>query len=185
MKSIKLSDSELNFIREHYEAELEAAEKFMVQVKEILAKLGVPKKSSIDVSTEKEEKIAKKRGRKPGKKAAAFKDVPKKRGRKPKSGLIEVKPEQEHTGPILTEDKKKPAPKLKRTPKTKVEKPIAEKTDLKSEKIMINQKKVGKTNKKKKTNRRFRKGVYLAPLSKPLKKKEQIETQTANQTIEP
>ncbi len=88
MKTIKFSDEELLFLRQQYTDELANVEKYIVQVREVLKKLGGPsnpvKKAEI---IGEEIKIVKKRGRKPKVKPDEPK-VPKKRGRKPKVKAI-------------------------------------------------------------------------------------------------
>ncbi len=84
MNTIKLSDFDLNFIRNHYEAELADAEAYVKKVREILQKLGKNKLPE-DVIV----KELKKRGPKPKAKAPAEPKIPKKRGRKPKSAKPE------------------------------------------------------------------------------------------------
>jgi hypothetical protein len=179
MKAIKFSDSELAFIKEHYESELESAEKYIVHVKEILAKLGVPKRLPIDVLPNKEEKIAKKRGRRPGKKTAGSTDAPKKRGRPPKSGSTEKQPELEKVVPEIKQEKKKPTLKLKRKQRVQVEKPAIDKIEVSAvtpEGKDSAQKKIKKPTKRRAYKRRKGK-VFLAALSKPLKKKEPVPEQ--------
>jgi hypothetical protein len=85
MKAIKFSENELEFIRNHYEGELEEAQKYIEHVKEILAKIGGIQKDSQNYTSDKEIKVGKKRGRKPGKKVSIVPSEPKKRGRKPKA----------------------------------------------------------------------------------------------------
>jgi hypothetical protein len=178
MRSIKFSDSDLNFLRLHYEEELKAARDYIVRVEEILKKLGASEKPSINVLPEKEVKVAKKRGRKPGKKLSV--DTPvkekKKPGRKPKAFLVstEVKAEPEPKAPESKKEAKMP---VKRALKTKQSKPIVEKKEPagKPEKSIpaANETKIPIKNRNKKP--RPRKGVFLTPLSKPLKKKEPVD----------
>jgi hypothetical protein len=182
MKSIKLSDSELTFIREHYEAELDFAQNYIVQVKEVLAKLGVSKRSLVDLSSEKEVKVGKKRGRKPGKKVVVDKPAQKKRGRKPKALPIELKPVPGTLVSKIDKKETKSALKLKEKakakPKSKPEKKVVEKKKkvqpAKQEIKAELKKEVKKSFKKKGAKRRNRGNVFLAPLSKPLKKKEPV-----------
>ncbi len=60
MKTIKFSESELEFLQTHYELELSDAENYVGEIKNILKKLGVFEKEVA------KEKPAKKSGKKPG-----------------------------------------------------------------------------------------------------------------------
>lgn len=61
MKAIKFSESELEFLQNHYELELSDAENYVVEIKNILKKLGV---SDTEITKEKPAKsTGKKRGR--------------------------------------------------------------------------------------------------------------------------
>lgn len=82
MKTIKLTETDLNFIRNHYEAELTDAEAYIKQVKEILHKMG--KSPTVEEIIVKE---VKKRGPKPKLIAKTAPKVPKKRGRPPKVSM--------------------------------------------------------------------------------------------------
>ena len=68
MKAIKFNESELDFLRNHYELELSDAENYVTDIKNILNKLGV----SIDKTVKEKPAITegKKRGRKKKEKAA-------------------------------------------------------------------------------------------------------------------
>lgn len=100
MKTIKFSDAELAFLRQQYTDELANVEKYLVQVKEVLKKLGGP---SNPVKTadpiEQEPKIIKRRGRKPKVKAIES-DVPEKRKPKPKVKAVEAKIPKKRGRPI-------------------------------------------------------------------------------------
>lgn len=81
MKSIRFSESELEFLKNHYELELVEAENYITEIKNILAKLGVLAKEAI---AEKPAKSGKRRGR-PKKKATVVAEAapaPKKAKRK-------------------------------------------------------------------------------------------------------
>ena len=142
--------------------EIEAAEKYIITAKEILKKLGSTKKPSIDFIPEKEVKVAKRRGR------------------KPKSVSTEELPKPPKDVPVILEKKRKSTSKLKKAPKTKIEPSVKNAPDSKPAKIIPKPTKVEKPIvKKKRANKRPRKGVFLTPLSKPLKKKESLnEVQT-------
>jgi len=60
MKSIKFNESELEFLKNHYELELVEAENYIAEIRNILKKLGVIIK---DEAAEKHVKTGKKRGR--------------------------------------------------------------------------------------------------------------------------
>lgn len=182
MRSIKFSESELEFLREHYKTEIEAAEKYIVTAKEILRKLGAPVKSILTAIPEKAVKV---RGRKPGKKATVDttqkpSTPPKKRGRKPKSVSTEESTMPSRDVPAILEKKKKqPSLKLKKAPEKKIEPSVKKGPDLEPKTIIPSSPKVEKPIvKKKRTNKRPRKGIFLTPLSKPLKKKPSSELQS-------
>lgn len=108
MKTIKLSETDLNFIRNHYEAELSDAETYIKQVKEILNKLGKsPTAEDIII------KEVKKRGPKPKTVVIAEPKAQKRRGRPPKVSLP------------ATVEKPIPAPPIKTASGSK--KPLAKK----------------------------------------------------------
>ena len=58
MPSIKFSETELGFLREHYEQELMEAEMYVAEIRKILSKLGRVEKETVTVAPEK-----KRRGR--------------------------------------------------------------------------------------------------------------------------
>jgi peptidoglycan hydrolase CwlO-like protein len=68
MKSIRFSETELEFLKAHYELELEEAKKYIEDVKGILKKLGAELEQDVD------EKPKKRRGR-PPKKASEKKET--------------------------------------------------------------------------------------------------------------
>ena len=109
MSTIKLSESDLYFIRNHYEGELADAETYIKQVKEILKKLG--KNPIVEDVIVKE---VKKRGPKPKTIVAAEHKAPKRRGRPPKVSLPAAV-EKSVPAPAL-----KPAPGLKKTAAKKI-----------------------------------------------------------------
>jgi hypothetical protein len=109
MKTIKLTETDLHFIRNHYEAELADAETYIKQVKEILKKLG--KNPIIEDVIVKE---VKKRGPKPKTVVAAEPKAAKKRGRPPKVNLP-VTADKSLPVPAI-----KPAPGLKKTTAKKI-----------------------------------------------------------------
>jgi len=87
MKSIKFSDKELEFIRQQYQVELEEAETYVENIKNILNKIGVPSTAAMEEPIEQEPKVIKRRGRKPKVKKVEPK-IQKKRGR-PKAVVTE------------------------------------------------------------------------------------------------
>ena len=150
MKSIEFTDQELDFLRDQYLMELEEAENYVKSIKSVLVKLG----------SSKPKKVAEPVGK-----------LPKKRGRKPKVVKEEVlvKPIEKARKP--RKDKGKGRRKGIKLVKPAVESKVPVlKTDEKSKKTLVPKKKINK----RKSYRR--KGVYLTPLSKPLKKKTVAET---------
>ena len=157
MKSIEFTDQELEFLRDQYQMELEEAENYVKSIKSVLVKLGNPKPKKVVEPVEKQ---------------------PKKRGRKPK--LIK---EQDLTKPIeKTRKQRKDKGKGRRKgvkpvkPEVQSKAPVVPATESKPPKKVVPQKKV----KKRKSYKR--KGVYLTPLSKPLKKKTVVETPLPTET---
>lgn len=104
MKAIKFSESELEFLQNHYELELMDAENYVGEIKNILKKLGAIEKEIV------KEKPVKKPGKKPGRPA------------KVKKAIVEKTPP-----PVVLPEKKTPAKKTgKKTRKAKaVKKPVA------------------------------------------------------------
>jgi len=179
MKTISLTDKELQLIREEFTIEHANAVKYVEQIKDILKKLGVTIKPAKDVLLERELKTGKKRGRKP--KAKAEVKEPKKRGRKPKK--VETAPVAA-AKPIIKKAKKRgrpkravvPTAKPKPTPVKKIQKVVKKPTPKAVVKPAPEQKPVlvkKTTPKKKKTTKKSlgRKGVVLANLVKALPKK--------------
>lgn len=177
MKAIKFSDTELDFIRQQYQVELEEAETYVENLKNILNKIGSPPKGieTIEI-TEK-----KRRGRKPKIQIEPTVKVVKKRGPKPKVKIEppvkEVKkrgrkPTIKKTEPIKTIEEKGRKPrsdKGKRRLKPVLKKSI-QPTESETDKIFTASK---KKVKRKRTYQRH--GVILAPMAKPIKFKEEIE----------
>jgi len=111
MKTIKFSDNELEFLRNHYELELMEAENYIAEIKNILKKLGAELKAEIP------ETPKKKRGR-PRKVKDEGTAMDKGSGKK-----ADVKV-------VVKKERKKPGPKPKKkkiTPKKKVAKKVAKK----------------------------------------------------------
>jgi len=114
MKSIRFSEDELEFLRNHYEFELEEAENYVSDIHSILKKLGSMKKEVIV------EKPLKAKG--------------KKRGRPKQVKPVEVKaelPKPEEKKPLASKKKaplkkKKAVAKKKATAKPRTETPVAE-----------------------------------------------------------
>jgi DNA-binding SARP family transcriptional activator len=137
MKSIKFSENELEFLKNHYEMELADAENYVIEIRNILKKLN----TSVQVKAA-EEKPAKKSGRKPGRpkseaKTTDVKPEPKtrKKGKKtrpkaPKAKKNAVAPEPVDTpAPVVAAKKpaaKKPVGgKTKKAPKKPAKKTAA------------------------------------------------------------
>jgi hypothetical protein len=158
MKSIEFTDQELDFLRKQYLMELEEAENYVKSIKSVLVKLGSPKPKKV---SEPVGKILKKRGRKP--KVVKEQDLTKpiEKTRKPRKdkgkgrrkGVKLVKPAVESKAPVIPATKSKPPTKV------------------------VPQKRAKKKRKNYKS-----KGVFLTPLSKPLKKKTVVETPPAVET---
>ena len=146
MKSIKFSNDELDFLRTQYQLELEEAENYVKSIKSVLVKLGNPKPKKV---AEVVGKIPKKRGRKPNVVKEQVLAKPIEKARKPRKdkgkgrrkGVKPIKPAVESKTPVIPAAESKPPKKV--VPKKKAKK----KRSYKS------------------------KGVFLTPLSKPLKKK--------------
>jgi len=88
MKSISFTEKEFDFLRSQYQNELESAQEYVDQIKEILKKVGAPSKTPIEEPIEQEPKVVRRRGRKPKAKKVEAK-IPKRRGRKPKAVVSE------------------------------------------------------------------------------------------------
>ena len=155
MKSIKLTDQELDSMIQMYTAELEEAQMYIKHLQDILDKLeAAPLKAA---ATENEPKVAKKRGRKPSVKPVE-KAEPKKRGRKPKTAVI------------ATPDLPVAEVPVKKVKKAKVADALGSLVDSL---VAAKPAKKEKAPKKKSTPKRKAKGfVSLVNLSKPLGKKE-------------
>src|ERR1035437_10144663 len=123
MKSITLSENELDVILNLYQSELEAVEKYIVGIRKTLIKLKASKQTNLETTFPVEVKVGKKRGRKPGKKVVVEKPAPKKRGRKPKTIVAELNAVTES---LLVETPKKEGRKTNldgSTPKKRGRKP--------------------------------------------------------------
>lgn len=165
MKAIKFSEKELDFLRTQYQMELEDANKYVEDVKNILNKLGVKPDAEMEPA---EEKKPTRRGRPP--KAKKEKPVKKgKRGRKPKVKIEQIieepKPESKPIKEKSTKKGKIPTSKKKVGP---VEKTIPSTVEKPTSAAPKPPKPVSKKKSKKKTNRK--KGIVLKNLSKPLPK---------------
>jgi len=158
MKSIKFSNDELDFLRTQYQLELEEAENYVKSIKSVLVKLGNPKPKKV---AEVVGKIPKKRGRKPNVVKEQVLAKPIEKARKPRKdkgkgrrkGVKPIKPAVESKTPVIPAAESKPPKKV--VPKKKA--------------------------KKKRRNYKS-KGVFLTPLSKPLKKKPVVETPPLTET---
>ncbi|MBM3404774.1 MAG: hypothetical protein FJY10_07790 [Bacteroidetes bacterium] len=140
MKSIKLTDKEIEFLRVQYQMELEEALKYVEEIKVFLGKLGAK-------PVEKEEPETKKRGRKPKvAKAEAVSQAPKKRGRKPRKdkGAKRGRKKKVETKEAAAKVEKAPKPVVKKAPKPAKKKKVVRK-------------------------KRIRGGIVLKNLSKPIK----------------
>lgn len=120
MKTIKFSENELEFLKNHYELELIDAENYVSEIKNILKKLG---KELIAVEAEKPKK---RRGRppkakqsaEPAKAPAVIKAIPKKKeAPKKKKAAVKPRPKKVKTGksdkPSLPEPAAPSAPDVK------------------------------------------------------------------------
>jgi hypothetical protein len=117
MKAIKFTESELEFLINHYELELLEAEAYMGEIRGILKKLGVISK---EVAVEPPVKVAKKRGR------------PKLEKPVVKAELPPEKVEKKETSKKKGASKKKTTPKKKTAPKKRAtpgKNPVAPKTE--------------------------------------------------------
>ena len=194
MKTVKFSEEEISFLRNMYEDELAQAENYVDTIKDVLKKLGAPVKESNEISMDKEPKVKKRRGRKSKKSKSIEPKVPKKRGR-PKKIVVPTTIEGATVKVAKPAKKAKSKKKVATKPKVKVvKKSIAKATPQKksAEKAEIvptsipsaKAKKIKKVVKKKNPRRRFpQRGVRLAPLSKPLPKKEPMsDTPSQNES---
>ena len=185
MKAIKFSDTELDFIRQQYQVELEEAEKYVENLKNILSKIGSPPKGieTIEI-TEK-----KRPGRKPKMQIEPTVKVIKKRGPKPKIQKEETvitgvksgrKPSIKKEETVITLERKGRKPRSDKgkqrlktvkpvKPDVQSKKPILPPTESQTDKMFFSKKKV-----KRRRNYK-RKGVFLTPMSKPIKLKEEVE----------
>ena len=125
MKSIKFSESELDFLKNHYELELSDAENYISEIKNILKKLGVIEK---EIAKEKPIKNSgKKRGRPKKEKTAPVKNAspaPAKPGKKSaakKTKKKAVKPAEKAKPAAVKAEK---APVVKPAPKKKAKKAV-------------------------------------------------------------
>jgi hypothetical protein len=144
MKTIKFSEQELGFIRQQYQVELEEAEEYVENLKNILKKIGVPDAFTVAEQVVKE---------------------PARRGRKPKVRKELPAPEAE---PV--EKKRKPRSdkgkkRAKRNQPVIQEKSINETTPSKDSRKPDSKTVVPKKKVKRRPRRR---GVYLTSLRKPL-----------------
>lgn len=105
MPSIKFSDSELGFLRSHYEQELMDAELYVAEIRRILSKMGKTEteKPAETTGRKRRGRPAKKTVEAPAEKPVEKKKAPKKRGRKAKKTST----------PVVKKVVKKAAPKKK------------------------------------------------------------------------
>ena len=140
MKSIKFSEKEIEFLIALYESEVQDAQAYIEQVKQILMKL----RGGISLSAGDEIQLPKKRGRKPKAKDTVLSAEPKKRGRKPKVKEVSAEPKKRGRKPKVKEAEMKSEPKKRgRKPKVVaekaaeiIEKPIKKKPSLKKAKVV-------------------------------------------------
>lgn len=111
MKSIKFSENELEFLKNHYELELADAENYVSEIKNILTKLNKLEKPVIAEKAGK--KTGKKRGR-PKKEQKAVEEIPapvkEASVKAPKEDIVKSKTSKPKTKKKVT---KKPSPKKK------------------------------------------------------------------------
>ena len=121
MKSIKFTDQELELLRGLYQQELEEAENYILKVKSLLNKMGVPEPVK---ESEPELKIPKKRGRKP--KVVKEEVVPAviKKERKPR--MVKEKPIKQEEPKVENIETPIPVKKIRKKRVTKV-KPVKQK----------------------------------------------------------
>jgi len=146
MKTIKFSDQELGFIRQQYQVELEEAEEYIENLKNILNKIGAPETFT---TPEKDVMEPARRGRKPN----VRKDLP----------TPEAEPVEKKRKPRSDKGKKR----AKRNQSVTQGKSIGETTPMEELGNPDRNKKVILPKKKVKRHPR-RKGVYLTSLRKPL-----------------
>jgi len=173
MKSINFTEKELEFIRQQYQVELEEAETYVENIKNILNKIGVPSTAAMKEPIEQEPKVIKRRGRQPKAKDVEPK-VPKKRGRKPKAVIAEPKVPKKRGRPF------KVAPVPTSEPKKRGRKPrVSAEPTSQPKPVPTAEPKVEKKIVKKKSPIRRRRsnwgGVRLTPMSKPIRLKEPKE----------
>ena len=189
MKSITFSEKELDFLRKQYQVELEEAEEYVKNIRNILDKVGSSENMAVPEPKVQEPK---KRGRKPKvvieKVSQPVEKIRKKPGRKPKVKIEEPvkeikkrgrKPTIKKEEPVITEEKKVKktrSDKGKKRLKKVLEKPVQPPTESETDKMFLSKKKVVK----KKRNRRH--GVVLTPMSKSFRIKEPEETPTTTET---
>ena len=151
MKTIKFSEKELGFIRQQYQVELEEAEEYVENLKNILRKIGGYENTGFPDEDEKE---------------------PKRHGRKPKV-------QKELTPPIAEPVEKKRKPRRdKGMKRVKKNKPVIKEKSMndttpaftpKEETVQSDDAETKALPKKKgRKYTRKRRGVYLTPLRKPL-----------------
>lgn len=152
MKAIKFSESELEFLQNHYELELYDAENYVSEIKNILKKLGVIEKEII------KEKPAKVKSKQRG------------RPKKEKNIAAEIIPAP--VKPVKKAAPKKAAKKVKPVKAAKI-KPVKEKAaEQKAEKIPVLKaapKKIIKKAVKKAPSKRAPKVEQPAPVTAPVK----------------
>jgi hypothetical protein len=196
MKSIKFSEKELDFIRQQYQVELDEAETYVENLKNILNKIGsTPKGIEIIEITEK-----KHRGRKPKGQIEPTVKVVRKRGPKPEiqkeeTAITGVKkggrPSIKKEDPIITKENKGRKPRSDKgkqrlktvkpvKPDTQPKKTILPPTESQTDKIFASSK---KKVKRRRNYKRY--GVILTPMSKPIKLKEEDEKSSPAPEVPP
>ena len=138
MKSINFSDQELEFLRAHYEMELEEAEEYVQNIKSMIGKLGGSKQTKAPVAADQKPK---KRGRKPKvvkdkvvKEPAETKVVKPKRKPRSDKGGTRVKPIKPTEPAALPKEAVLPTSKPKVEKKSKAKKTAKKKVTLKPKK---------------------------------------------------
>jgi hypothetical protein len=174
MTAINFTDEELDHLRGYYQIELAEAEKDVERIKDILSKLEKSKPAKPEVITE---KIPGKRGRKPkiNIDEILVKEL-KKRGRKPKASnedTIVPEPKKRGRKPKVKEEIKKERKQRadKGSPRGKRVKPVTEEATVAEPIIPVVESKPEKPpipKKAKKKKQPKRRGITLAPMSKPL-----------------
>jgi hypothetical protein len=152
MKTIKFSEKELGFIRQQYQVELEEAEEYVENLKNILKKIGNAEASA---SSEEVASEPKRRGRKPKAKLEVAAVEPAEKKRKPRRDKGVKRAKRAKNVPSII--KEKAMNETTTTPASAEGSEKSEETD-----------KTASPKKKVKRHPKRRRGVFLTPMRKPL-----------------